>query len=221
MPTWPTTKAGTTHLDAGSDNPGSARADIKQNVDNVNDMIDTIVVNSPTANQILAYDTGDSRFENVDIDSIVSDAGVSAVAVVSNATSSKAWTSSYVTVDGFTETHDPDGILSIDVAGDTITLAAGTYLIMFDTISNSFSTGSSERTLNWQLYDTTNTATVKEGESANARQSSGPVYHEMFLDRQTVVTFGTSVDLEFQIKAGGSMTISNSFPIRQITFMKV
>ena len=221
MPTWPTTKAGTTHLDAGSDNPGSARADIKQNVDNVNDMIDTIVVNSPTANQILAYDTGDSRFENVDIDSIVSDAGVSAVAVVSNATSSKAWTSSYVTVDGFTETHDPDGILSIDVAGDTITLAAGTYLIMFDTNSKSFSTASAERTLNWQLYDTTNTATVKEGESANARQVSGPTYYEIFLDKQTVATFGTSVDLEFQIKSTGSMTIANSFPIRQITFMKI
>ena len=70
MPTWPTVKAGTTHLDAGSDNPGSARADIKQNVDNVNDMIDTIVVTSPTATQVLSYDNGDSRFENVDIDTI-------------------------------------------------------------------------------------------------------------------------------------------------------
>ena len=67
MPTWPTTKAGTTHVDAGSDNPGSARADIKQNIDNVNDMIDTIVVNSPSNNQVLAYDSTDSRFENVNI----------------------------------------------------------------------------------------------------------------------------------------------------------
>ena len=37
---WPTTQAGTTHLDAGTDNPGSARADIKQNVENVNAILD-------------------------------------------------------------------------------------------------------------------------------------------------------------------------------------
>ena len=75
MPTWPTSKAGTTHLDSGSDNPGSARADIKQNVDNVNDMIDTIVVNSPSANQVLAYDSGDSRFENIAVPAVTSVAG--------------------------------------------------------------------------------------------------------------------------------------------------
>ena len=75
MPTWPTSKAGTTHLDSGSDNPGSARADILQNVTNVNSMIDTIVVNSPTATQVLAYDSGDSRFENVAINTIAATTG--------------------------------------------------------------------------------------------------------------------------------------------------
>ena len=49
MPTWPTTKAGTTHLDSGSDNPGSARADIKQNVDNVNDILDFYNSSGPYA----------------------------------------------------------------------------------------------------------------------------------------------------------------------------
>ena len=32
---WPTTKAGTTNIDAGSDKPALARPDIKQNIDNV------------------------------------------------------------------------------------------------------------------------------------------------------------------------------------------
>jgi hypothetical protein len=91
MPTWPTTKAGTTHLDSGSDNPGSARADIKQNVDNVNDMIDTIVVNSPSANQVLAYDSGDSRFENVAIDTIALTASSSAT-LTNKAGSNSQWT---------------------------------------------------------------------------------------------------------------------------------
>lgn len=46
---WPTTQAGTTHLDAGTDNPGSARADIKQNVDNVNAILDFYSTSGPYA----------------------------------------------------------------------------------------------------------------------------------------------------------------------------
>lgn len=37
---WPSTKAATTNIDAGSDKPALARADIKQNIDNVNSIID-------------------------------------------------------------------------------------------------------------------------------------------------------------------------------------
>lgn len=41
MTTWPSgTKASTANLDAGTDKPRLARPDIKQNVDNVNDIID-------------------------------------------------------------------------------------------------------------------------------------------------------------------------------------
>jgi hypothetical protein len=91
MPTWPTTKAGTTHLDAGTDNPGSARVDILQNVTNVNSMIDTIVVTSPTATQVLSYDSVDSRFENVSIDTIALTASNSAT-LTNKAGSNSQWT---------------------------------------------------------------------------------------------------------------------------------
>ena len=37
---FPTVKAGTTHVDAGTDRPSDARADIKQNIENVNAIID-------------------------------------------------------------------------------------------------------------------------------------------------------------------------------------
>jgi len=47
--TWPTTQAGTTHLDAGTDNPGSARADIKQDVDNLNSILDFYSTSGPYA----------------------------------------------------------------------------------------------------------------------------------------------------------------------------
>jgi len=75
MPTWPnSTKASTTNLDAGTDRPSLARADIKQNVDNVNDIIDTLFIPStPANNQILKYVSANSRFE------LSSDIGITSV----------------------------------------------------------------------------------------------------------------------------------------------
>jgi len=64
MATWPTgTKASTANLDSGTDSPRLARADIKQNVDNVNAMIDMFNISSPSNGQILKYNTSNSRFE--------------------------------------------------------------------------------------------------------------------------------------------------------------
>jgi hypothetical protein len=64
MATWPSgTKASTANLDAGTDSPRLARADIKQNVDNVNSIIDMFNIDSPSANQVLKYNTGNARFE--------------------------------------------------------------------------------------------------------------------------------------------------------------
>lgn len=64
MATWPSgSKAATTNLDAGSDRPSLARPDIKQNVDNVNEIIDMFNISSPSNNQILKYNTSNTRFE--------------------------------------------------------------------------------------------------------------------------------------------------------------
>lgn len=64
MATWPSgSKAATTNLDAGSDRPSLARPDIKQNVDNVNEIIDMFNISSPSNNQILKYSTSNTRFE--------------------------------------------------------------------------------------------------------------------------------------------------------------
>lgn len=64
MATWPSgTKASTGNLDAGTDSPRLARADIKQNVDNVNSIIDMFNIDSPSNNQVLKYSTSNARFE--------------------------------------------------------------------------------------------------------------------------------------------------------------
>jgi hypothetical protein len=64
MATWPSaSKAPTTNLDSGTDSPAAARADIKTNVDNVNEIIDMFNIASPSNNQILKYNSSNSRFE--------------------------------------------------------------------------------------------------------------------------------------------------------------
>lgn len=64
MATWPSgSKASTTNLDAGTDKPSLARADIKQAIDNQNQIIDMFNISSPTNNQILKYNTTNTRFE--------------------------------------------------------------------------------------------------------------------------------------------------------------
>ena len=202
MPTWPTNKAGTTHLDSGTDNPGLARADIKQNVDNVNDMIDTIVVDSPSNNQVLAYDNSDSRFENKDISTLVSSA-VSAVATIRTTDSSNTYTTTFTKISNLTEQTDPDGIVSISTG--VITVGAGTYLIFLD-CPNEIPTGSSNVTYSVRLRDTTNSATLKE---SSAVDDPDP---EPWRDGFTTQTFSGSTNLELQIKRStSSASIAGKF----------
>ena len=64
MPTWPTgTKAGTTNVDNPTDLVANARADIKQNIDNVNDIIDTFNISSPSNGDLLQYSTSTGKWE--------------------------------------------------------------------------------------------------------------------------------------------------------------
>ena len=68
---WPkNTKASTNNVDAGTDSITSARADIKQNFDNVNDIIDTFDIGGDSAGQIadgdiLQYNSTASAFQPI------------------------------------------------------------------------------------------------------------------------------------------------------------
>lgn len=67
---WPSsTKASTTNVDAGSDKPSLARADIKQNIDNVNAIIDTFDIASPNNGDILQYNSTSGAWEPVEASS--------------------------------------------------------------------------------------------------------------------------------------------------------
>ena len=213
MPTWPTSKAGTTHLDSGTDNPGSARADIKQNVDNVNDMIDTIVVDSPSNNQILAYNNSNSRFQNVDASSVVSSGAIGAVATVRTTTNPITFpATTFTKVAGVSEETDPEGIVSISTG--VVTLAAGTYLIMIDCPDTPPPEGS-QNTYEMRSQDTTNTATLK-----TLQAKSGPDT-EPWSDGFLTTTFGGSTNLEIQVRRGSSGSANVSSITFGIAFLKL
>ena len=66
MTTWPSaTKASTTNVDAGTDQISLARADIKQNMDNVNDIIDIFNIASPTNGDMMQYNSSTTKWEKV------------------------------------------------------------------------------------------------------------------------------------------------------------
>jgi len=64
MTTWPSgTKASTENLDSGTDKPRLARTDIKQNVDNVNDIVDYFNIASAADGDILVYNSNTAKIE--------------------------------------------------------------------------------------------------------------------------------------------------------------
>lgn len=84
MATWPSgSKASTDNLDSGNDQPSLARADIKNNVDNVNSIIDSFAISTHSDGDILVWDSSNGRFtvtspvDLVGITSIVAGTGIS------------------------------------------------------------------------------------------------------------------------------------------------
>lgn len=68
---WPSgTKAGTTNVDAGTDLIANARPDIKQNIDNVNEIIDHLNISSPSDGDLLQYSSSSGKWEQVASSSI-------------------------------------------------------------------------------------------------------------------------------------------------------
>lgn len=114
MATWPSgSKASTANLDAGTDSPRLARADIKQNVDNVNAIIDMFNISSPTNGQILKYNASNTRFE---LDTDATGSAVSATTFVGDDSSGTAVNPG--------ETFKIAGATGITtaVSGDTLTI---------------------------------------------------------------------------------------------------
>ena len=131
MPTWPSgSKASTSNCDAGTDSISSARADIKQNIDNVNDIIDTFNISSPSNGDVLKYNSTSGVWEQV-ASSTLSTPTAYLQAVHSNIGKGTAGTDER-DMSVMTVLSDANSLLTI--AGDSgttnsINLTPGTYVI--------------------------------------------------------------------------------------------
>lgn len=123
MPTWPSgTKASTTNVDAGTDQISQARADIKQNIDNVNTIIDTFNISSPSDGDLLQYSTSSGKWEQVATSSV----GAQANIVVFDSTVNE---DSAGVASDYDSTFTVSGGGSITTSTNTITVPAGIYVL--------------------------------------------------------------------------------------------
>ncbi len=126
---WPSgSKASTANVDAGTDSITSARADIKQNFDNVNDIIDHLNISSPSDGDLLKYSSSSGKWEQVASTSIGSNTKF-AIFSLHNTSEELISGNNYRRL--LTISLDPDNIMDIDSTGDfTFNLGAGTYILI-------------------------------------------------------------------------------------------
>jgi len=118
---WPSTKAATTNVDAGSDSPSSARSDIKQNIDNVNAIIDEFDIASPNNGDILTYNSTSGAWEPG-----AAESGGINLSVI-DIKSGEENVSGNIYRRTVEEKFDSDSISAITGGGYQFTLTAGTY----------------------------------------------------------------------------------------------
>jgi hypothetical protein len=142
--TWPTTPIPTTNLDAGSDQPRLARADLKQMADAVNDIQATFDINGASDGDIIVYNASTSTWEMTD--------GAAYIAANATPGAMDAWvavgsgsnTSGSVATLPISEAFDPNNFIT--VSSNQISLTAGNYAfeahgVILDNPDSSAATG--------------------------------------------------------------------------------
>jgi hypothetical protein len=132
MPTWPSgSKAPTSNCDAGTDSISSARAVIKQNIDNVNDIIDTFNISSPSNGDVLKYNSTSGVWEQVASSTLAGTPTAYLEAVHSNVGKGSSGTDER-DMSVMTVLSDANSLLTITGDSGTtnsINLTPGTYVI--------------------------------------------------------------------------------------------
>ena len=143
---WPSgTKAGITNLDAGTDKPSLARADIKQNVDNVNDIIDEFNISSPSDGDLLQYSSSTGKWEQVASSSI--GGGGTNISVVWGTVVTPVGL--FDTIQGIDSNVPNNGELTVSTGANTWTFdSTGTYYFKVNALAHTSVAGYSWRVKN-------------------------------------------------------------------------
>jgi hypothetical protein len=159
---WPSgTKASTTNCDQPSDLIANARADIKQNIDNVNDVIDTFAISTPTDGDLLRS-TG--KFEQVAASAVSGFAHI--VSYGTTITTTDTNNIAPVTV---TTTLKTPANSDVSVVSNNLRLTAGTWFIESNSSPDNTYTGG-DFIEHLVLYDDTGNESIT---SAEARRVGG------------------------------------------------
>ena len=202
---WPSgTKASTNNVDNGTDLISNARADIKQNIDNVNDIIDTFNISSPSDGDLLQYSTSSGQWEQVASSSIASAPSYASFQLDSGlgelvGSVYRKGITSVTNIYGDTIiTGEPDS------ANDTIiTIAAGTYVV---TPFPGRTVG--ENASNLTIYDETNSTDLATSVfTPNEVATTG----ESLIVGFDTFTVSTSVDISFRVSGSTTNRIDASY----------
>jgi hypothetical protein len=154
MTTWPSaSKASTTNLDSGTDKPRLARADIKQNVDNVNDIIDYFT--DDTGDITIAGDQiGLNKGYKENINTLTSDTNITVDANTASVHSVTLAHNATFTISNMTAGQSVSVIVTQDGTGNR----TGTFTsVKFPTgVTTALSTGASDIDIINIFYDGTN-----------------------------------------------------------------
>lgn len=202
---WPSgTKAGTTNVDAGTDKPSLARADIKQNIDNVNSIIDEFNIASPSDGDILQYNASPAQWESVPSSTAIPSINVAFATHRTGDTLVPATGGSADRKIPFTEQVDAGAILSIS-SGDFTLAGSGTFVIQLG-IFDIADTGTGA-----YLHDETGTADLyKITADTTNNHIGGQTY---------VVTQSSNNTYSILIKASTSTTTTNSLDAGELTLV--
>jgi len=209
MPTWPKdSKASTSNVDQGSDQISQARADILQNITNVNTIIDTFDIQPDSAGQpangdLLQYNSATTTWQPV------SSSGLQAIpkAVIKMEATNIGQTQDNAFTDGSTITvlSDANNLIS-GVTGDSgtdnfFTLSAGTYLIKTQFISTANLPSNASIEVNIQGQDSAGASFDLIGRITASNSTSAPDVNTLLREINTrLVTIPTSRQYEHSVE---------------------
>lgn len=133
---WPTTNAGTTHLDAGTDDPNLARPELKLNIENSNAMANefgNVDISSPQDEQLLQYDSANSKWVNATVSTGGSVGNsLSILKITGSPLSTENIDGSFRNPYAISEVSDTGSLVTISgTNSDEMAFSSGTYEVLF------------------------------------------------------------------------------------------